>query len=194
MVDKLSDERTIPAFLHAQNKLAQFIRQPDSVKSDPDWPQGRARVYADLVYNNIEDFLSRFFPVLKEITPLERWQSMVRDFVARHTNKTPYFLELAQEFLDYLEHERQAADDPAFLLELAHYEWVELALDVAEGDFPNHGDKVEGDWLETVFSVSPLACSLAYQFPVHRICTDYLPTAPPEQPTFLLVYRGSDDV
>ena len=33
----------------------------------------------------------------------------------------------------------------------------------------------------------------AYQYPVHRISTDFLPTEPEAQPVYLAVYRLSDD-
>ena len=40
---------------------------------------------------------------------------MVRDFVHRHQSLSPYFLEISQEFLRYLEAERiPLAQDPAF--------------------------------------------------------------------------------
>jgi hypothetical protein len=38
-----------------------------------------------------------------------------------------------------------------------------------------------------------LAWSLAYQYPVHKISPDFLPTTPPEQPTCLIVYRDAHD-
>jgi hypothetical protein len=34
---------------------------------------------------------------------------------------------------------------------------------------------------------------LAYRFPVQRISPDYQPQEPPEQPTFLVVYRDPED-
>jgi hypothetical protein len=33
----------------------------------------------------------------------------------------------------------------------------------------------------------------AYQYPVHQLSVRYQPTEPPEQPTFLALYRGQDD-
>ena len=63
-------------------------------------------------------------------------QEMVRDFMRRHRSTTPLFTEVGQEFLAYLQDERgpQAGDWP-FMLELAHYEYVELdAMLHLEGD------------------------------------------------------------
>lgn len=191
--DELILSNNAAHFQHEQLKLAAYIRNPEQASPLDAWPQDRAKAYADLFYNNIEDFLARFFPVLKEITPAIKWHGMVRDFIARHQSKTPYFLELAQEFLDYLEQERHDPTDPPFMLELAHYEWVELALDISEEIIPEQGFHPAGDLLRGAIFLSPLACSLVYQFPVHRICADYIPEAAPELPSFLVVYRDAQD-
>ena len=39
--------------------------------------------------------------------------------------------------------------------------------------------------------MSPLAWSLAYRWPVHRLGPDYQPSVAPETPTFLLVLRDA---
>ena len=41
--------------------------------------------------------------------------------------------------------------------------------------------------------LSPVAWPLAYQYPVHQMGPDYLPDAPPEHPTYLVVYRNRLD-
>ena len=103
---------------------------------------------------------------------------------------------MPQEFLRYLEDEHETRDDdPAFLYELAHYEWVELAvaIDTREADLT----KVDqtGDLLSNVPVLNPTVWGLAYQYPVHQISPDFQPTEPPAEPTYLLVYRNlSDDV
>jgi hypothetical protein len=50
-----------------------------------------------------------------------------------------------------------------------------------------------GSLKEIPLQLSPLACVLAYQFPVHRISPEFLPTTVPEQATFLVVYRDEDE-
>ncbi len=41
--------------------------------------------------------------------------------------------------------------------------------------------------------VSPLAWSLSYQYPVHKIGRDFQPSQPQEQPVYLIVYRNHLD-
>jgi hypothetical protein len=47
--------------------------------------------------------------------------------------------------------------------------------------------------LQQPISLSPLAWSLAYQYPVQKISPDFLPLTPPKQASYLIVYRDWDD-
>jgi hypothetical protein len=177
-----------------QFEFAAHIRDPEHAAAPAGIEDRRMKIYRELFYNNLRDLLGRSFPVLKEILGEETWSEMVRDWLRRHRAQTPLFLELPQEFLAYLEHEREpAAGDPPFMLELAHYEWVELALDIDEREIDDAALEASGDLLEGCPVLSPLASSLAYTWPVHRISPDYQPAEPPAEPTRLLVYRDRRD-
>ena len=148
--------------------------------------------YRELVYNNIEGFLRGGFPVLHSLHAEADWRALVEDFILRHRCRTPYFLEIGREFLHFLEHERAESCDHPFLRELAHYEWVELALDVAEDDLGDVPCDRDGSLLDQVPVLSPLAWSLRYAFPVHRIGPELCPKRP-DGPHFLLVHRNRRD-
>ncbi len=158
-----------------------------------DMEDRRMKIYRDLVYNNIETFISSGFPILRSVIADETWHEMIRDFVSHHQSHTPYFLEISQEFLRYLQEERKEHDsDPGFMLELAYYEWVELALDVSPEEIPDtdtRGDQL----LSSRPEVSPLAWRLSYQYPVHKLGPEYQPQEPPEQATFVVVYRNREN-
>lgn len=183
-------------FQVTQQQFAAHLRNPDRNPAPTDIEDRRMKIYRELIYNNIEGFLSGGFPILRQILSDDHWHSLVRDFIERHQSHSPYFLEISQEFLAYLQKERQQSpnseQDPPFMLELAHYEWVELALDVAEEEYPRELSK-ELDLLEHRPVVSPLAWCLSYQYPVHRLGPEYQPQESPEQPSFLVVYRNGDD-
>ncbi len=153
-------------------------------------------IYTELFFNNIDDQLSGNFPVLRQITSDERWYAMVRDFMVRHRSETPLFTEVGQEFLDYLQDEREARpDDWPFMLELAHYEYVELAVSISTADEVPERFDPNGDLLHGQPVVGPTAWNLIYQWPVHTIGPEYLPDEPPDEPTHLVVYRDRlDDV
>lgn len=151
-------------------------------------------IYRDLYHRNLSSFIEGSFPVLRRLYDDDDWRKLIHDFSDAHLCRTPLFPEIPREFLRYLQDERgEHEDDPPFMLELAHYEWVELALDLD----PQHLDTVpadpSGDLLAGTPVLSPLAWPLAYQWPVHEIRPGFQPTSPPEQPTLLLVYRDRQD-
>lgn len=184
----------LPEFQRVQRRFAAHMRDPDRNPAPVGVEPRRLRIYRELVFNNIAGFIRSGFPVLCDILGPARTDALVRDFMVRHRAESPYFLDIGREFIAYLQNEYEAAaGDPDFLLELAHYEWVELALEVAEIDYPVTGVDPGGDLLSGWPLVSPLAWSLSYRYPVHRLGQAYRPDAPPAQPTFLVVYRNRDD-
>jgi len=179
-----------PAFIEQQFGFAAHIRDPQQQPAPEGVEPRRMAIYRDLFYNNIENFAASAFPVLRAISDDAKWHAMVRDFMVKHRCKTPLFLEIAQEFLSYLQREREAeADDCPFTLELAHYEWVELALSISE-EQPLEIDTTI-DLLTAAPQLSPLAWPLSYHYPVHRIAPEFTPDE--QRETHLLVYRDLND-
>lgn len=184
------------AFQQLQYEFAAHIRDPEHRAAPAGIEDRRMGIYRELFYNNIEDFLATGFPVIRAITPDEQWHAMARDFYARHQCHEPQFFRIAEEFLKYLDDERgEVVGDPVFLRELAHYEWVELALSVSQQELTPELADPNGDLLAGTPVLSPLAWTMGYDYPVHRISPDFLPKSAPDQPTLLVVYRTrADDV
>lgn len=180
----------MPELREAQRQWARHLRDPQSHAGPAGVETRRLQVYRDLVFNNIEGFLRSGFPVLHSLHSPPRWRNLVREFIRSHVSHSPYFLEISQEFLAFLMQEYQPdAEDPPFLLELAHYEWVELALDVATDELPAPRAPVGDDLLDNRLTLSPLAWLLSYRYPVHLIGPGCQPDAPGE-PVYLLVWRN----
>lgn len=183
-----------PEFIRRQYEFAAHVRDPDHNPRPSDVEDRRMAIYRELFFNNVKNMLAGTFPVLSEIYGEDGWARMIRDYFARHEAHTPIFMEMPQEFLKYLEEERGERDeDPPWILELAHYEWIELALQTDEHDIDLTGVDPSGNLLDGVPVFSALAWPLSYDFPVHQIGPDYQPEAPGEQPTFLIVYRDLED-
>lgn len=177
-----------------QTQLTEHIRDPDRAPPPPGIEDRRLKIYRDLFYNNVEGFMRRGFPITRKLFNDQNWHAMVRDFMRRHRCATPYFPEITQEFVQYLQAERTVTpNEPPFLLELAHYEWVEIALDLADIELGEIEVDRSGDLLRECPIVSPLVMSLAYHYPVHLIGSDYQPDQPRPEPTYLIVYRNRDD-
>ncbi|WP_269618407.1 HvfC family RiPP maturation protein [Zhongshania sp. BJYM1] len=176
-----------------QRELTEFIRDPEHCAGPKGLESRRLDIYKGLFFNNINSFLSNGFPVCRSLFSDDDWDALVRDFMIKHQCVSPYFLKIAEEFLAYLSSQRGACEiDPPFLLELAHYEWVELALDVANEDLPPE-ETLPADLLAAYLGISPLAWSLAYRFPVHLISRDNRPLEPGDMPTYIVVYRNRHD-
>ncbi len=179
-------------FQQQQQALTAYLRDPESCPAPQGIEPRRLAVYRDLFYKNIEGFISGGFPVCRSIFPDDQWHAMGRDFMKVHHCQSPYFLQIAEEFLHYLSGARDHPDDPPFLRALAHYEWVELALDTDTATLPAKLS-VSTPLVDTCLRKSPLAWSLSYPYPVHRISKAYQPLHTPGDMTYLVVYRDRSD-
>jgi hypothetical protein len=177
------------AFQQIQHGFADHIRSLGVEPAPADVPPERMAVYRELFFNNVEGFLADSFPVLRRVVTDAHWQAMARDFYARHSCRTPLFTRLGEEFLAYLRDERgERAGDPPFLAELAHYEWVELALTLSEAEpLPPLPGGIELP--QQRVGLSPLAWSLRYRFAVHRIGVDSPQARSQSEPVHLLACR-----
>ena len=183
-----------PDFQKKQYAFAAHIRDPEHNPGPDDVEDRRMAIYRELFFNNLHSLLSQTFPVLKKLHDPEKWRSLVRQFMVSHQAQTPYFLEIPQEFLIFLQTAYELEDDDfPFLIELAHYEWVELALSVSEETNEDKQVDPQGDLLDGIPVKSALTWTYTYHFPVHRITSKFQPLEPGEQPTFLAVCRKEND-
>ena len=154
----------------------------------------RLKVYQDLLFNNLHSLLSAQFPVIARLRDSAWWDGLVRDFFREHRARTPLFPELGQEFIAWLAQCEERGQLPMpFLHELAHYEWVELALAINDAEVDESIIDPLGDLLDGIPVLSPLAWPLAYRFPVDHIRADFQPTEPPPEPSCFLLQRDAHD-
>ena len=176
------------ALREQQFRLAAHLRDPGVNPPPPGIEDRRLAIYRELFFNNIEGLLSGNFPVIRKTLGEQRWRKLARGFYAQHRSHTPLFAEIGREFIRFLQERAQVGtDDPAWLAEMAHYEWVELGLQINDDEAPAH--RADGNLLTGIPVLSPTAWALAYAWPVQRISPDYQPTVAPETPTLVLVRR-----
>ncbi len=179
------------SFLQIQQSFIDHIKQPSS-----SLPEGtdarRMKVYRELFFNNMEGFISSAFPVLKTLYTKDNWLALVQTFFVEHDCETPIFIEIAQEFLVFLQTEYKFNEsDPAFMLELAHYEYMELVVAVAK-DNPQH-KQIDTPIINQALCLSDTAKVLQYLFDVQRISDEYRPESPSDSPQFFCLYRDDED-
>jgi len=198
----------IPQFQLLQQALTAHIRDPKNVAYTPDFSQQdvlpveprRLKIYQELFFNNISGFYANLFPVIHDIlgeedtqNSYQTWSQLIRDFMRYHHSHTPLFHEIGQEFLIFLQSDKvQLNRLPPFILELAHYEWIELALGVDEAELTPNTPDIQAN-LTQAYQLSPVAWPLVYEWPVDKISQELQPNTPPEEPTCLLISRSLDD-
>ncbi len=183
---------SIMEFQNYQRQFTAHIRDPRSADRPKSVPARRMKVYNELIYNNLEGFLLACFPVCRKILGKRRWERLTRAFLCRHDCHTPYFRQIPEEFLKFLQEAWERPDDfPAFLPELAHYEWVELELDTSDRDANLPAHDPEGDLLAGRPLLNPVLRVLAYRWPVYRLSPRFKPSEPPAQTTFTLAFRDA---
>lgn len=188
-----SNDKAPEALARLQTSFAAHIRDPQSTAAPDGIEDRRMAIYRDLFFNNIKNFLSSNFPVLNSLFDEQEWTRLCRDFYRDFRCHTPLFPEIPREFLKYLQdHSQPYENDRPFMLELAHYEWVELGLALDESEPDDIKVDSDGDLMQGVPVLSPLSWPLSYQFPVHQIRPDFQPSEVPAEPTHLLVWRQSN--
>lgn len=178
-------------FTTVQRDFVAHIRDPENQAFNYDIEDRRMGVYRDLFFNNICGFIDTGFPVLKSLYTEDAWRQLSRDFFVQHACRSPFFVDISKEFVEFLSNEYEPKEtDPPFLAALAHYEWVELDVSIRKGNAPlSESSQLSS---EAVIGVSDVASLVSYEFPVHQISPDFQPQEPSES-VFLIVYRTRDD-
>jgi len=180
----------LPEFQRYQLAFSAHIRDPRAHPRPAGVDARRMRIYNELLYNNVEGFLLACFPVLRKVLGARKWAKLVRAFFSTHRSRTPYFRQIPDEFVQFLQNEWTAPEDyPPFTLALAHYEWIELVLSVSNRRLDRAVDAA-GDLLDGVPLLNPVLANLRYDWPVQRIAPRR--TIQPVE-TFLLVFRDAGD-
>lgn len=150
----------------------------------------RLAIYQELMFNNTRSFVDNAFPVLKSLYSEKDWVELERGFFKKHVSTSPLFSDIAKEFIDYITNERELTEqDPIFMRELAHYEWVELDVSIREELKPR---KLVTELKTEKMRLSELAQLVSYPYPVHKISRSFRPDASGER-HYLVVYRNLSD-
>lgn len=182
-----------PLFQQQQRQLLHYLRQPHPPQIPAGFTPERLAVYADLLYNKFDESLTACFPVIHRILPPAGWRALLLDFIAEHRCLTPYYRQIPDEFVQYLQRERNHAGDLPFLAELAHFEWIELQLSIADSEPAAKKSLSGAELLNSVPVFAPVIQLLHYQWPVQDIGPNFLPSIPLETTRPILGFRDCDD-
>ena len=146
-----------------QLEFAAYIRDPASNPLPQGIDERRMQVYVDNFFRSVRNFLRSTLKRTSKAVGPECWNAMVREFLARHACKSPFFLDMPTEFLEFLLNFRSEDSDSPFLCELCHFECTELELKYHAAtlarDRPQFAEDAE-------LVLSPLARPLSYAWNV----------------------------
>ena len=181
------------AFQKLQRQFLAHCRNPEQQPLPAGFDQLGTAIYVELLYNKFNDSLMTCFPVTYAILGVTAWQNTLKDFIAEHHCLSPYYRQIPDEFVQYLQNERQAKDDLPFLAELAHFEWIELILSIAEAEPIVLETLSAAQLMEAVPVFTPVIKLLHYVWPVQQINLTYQPDEPPSVATHILGFRDASD-
>jgi hypothetical protein len=172
-------------FQQYQYAFTAHIRDPENNPIPNNVDEERMAVYREGVYQNIFESASVCFPVCQATVGGKDWHLTIRRFIASHQASSPIFREIPKELVTFLETDIAT---PAYIKQLAHYEWVELAVNSmpdAKSDLSE-----TPDLLNEIPVLVPAHMLLQYDYPVQKISATFKPKQ--TETTHLLVFRNVD--
>ena len=167
VVSSIND--SMPEFQKYQHQFVDYLRNPLKNEVLPESLPQKSSIYAKLLFSKIEGSLDNCFPISCQLLGPTRWNQLIQTFISDHRCITPLYREIPDEFVDYLMNEQSQMKLPEFILELAHYEWMELVLETVK---PSHSDEVfviKYGLLEIIPILNPVLHLLHYHYPVQNI-------------------------
>ena len=110
-----------------QYEFTAHLRDPAGAPAPAGIEDRRLAVYRELVFTNMESFISSNCPVIRSLCDDARGDTLAREFLRDHRCHTPLFPEFAREFLRYiLARREQGRDDLEELVEDARHSGAEV--------------------------------------------------------------------
>ena len=177
------------SFQSVQRELTASIRNPEQCYMVNIEKSQGIEVYQELVFNNLNELLRNAFPILHHVLSASDWRKLIKGFLKDHYANTPLFYELPKEFIAYLRNHKTVS---VTIMELAHFEWVELALELSPCCLKDLKSTTEYDLTQANLILSPLAYLLHYEYPVHTVKTSSDLVNCTKKMTYLIAYRDQE--
>ena len=188
----MTSNKSSPDWRELQQQWAAAIRNPNQVSLAGVEPR-RLAVYQRLVFNNIDSFISRGFPVLRQLHNEQQWQQLIYQFMQQHAAQSPLFADIGREFVAFAQQTL-----PGVWAQLAQYERMEVDALYAEVDYQLlHATNAAAEPALTAnelldgvqFRVNPSAQLGVFQYPVQQVSAANPQPPAAAEPVCLVVYR-----
>lgn len=141
-----------------------------------DFDSRRLAVYVRLVHNNIHSFIDRCYTETPQHCDAESWQAAKMQFIRKGQAQSPYFQDIAGEFLQYCRGQRLFSDGLSALMDFEHTQLLAETAVIAPQCPYDDG---------AVYTLSDAAFLRRYDYAVHQDLR--------ESQTAMLVWRNPQD-
>jgi hypothetical protein len=135
-------------------------------------PEERLNIYAQMYYARLIEVLREDFPRVAAVLGCERFDRLVRAYLAHHPSTHPSLRYLGRHFAAFLAAWPEAVALP-FLSDLARLEWARLEVFDAPDIEPLRVEHLHGfspdEWPSLKFQLIPAFHALQSDWPVHEI-------------------------
>lgn len=169
-----------------QSYLAGYCRT-GILQDIPGIHNGNVVHYRKLVMNVVDDMLQNAYPLTHDLLQEAEWDSLVADFFAGHSCKSPQVWYMPKELMEFLvDTDHALLKQYPMLRNLLQFEWMETAMFMMQ-DIPVVYTR-NGDLLFSKLVLNPEHRLTALDYPVHRKKASEMGPED-QQPYYLAVHR-----
>jgi len=176
-------------FRQFQFALARHLRDPLGVSAPVGVSLADAAVCTQDIVTHVSEVLAPAFPVTCALLGDEMWEHAVRLFLKDAQPHTPWASSTQRAFVDHVCESPDMPRLPAWLQDLAHFEWLQNAVNTPPVSWP--ACDADADVMHHAVVLNPTHVEAAYEWPVHGIDTDHQPDD--MQSTYVSMLRDKDD-
>jgi uncharacterized protein len=160
-------------FRQYQFALARHLRDPLSVPAPEGVDEKAAAACTQEMVKHLRDVLEPAFPITQALLGEDIWEHAVRLFLKDAPNHRPWASTTQRAFVDHVCESPDMQSLPAWLQDLAHFEWLQNAVNTAPVQWPAFD--AAADVMQNAVVLNPTHVEAAYEWPVHSIDTDHKP-------------------
>ena len=160
-------------FRQFQFALARHLRDPLSVPAPMGVTPADAKVCTADMVQHLRQVLEPAFPLTHALLGDDIWEHAVRLFIKTGPSHTPWASTTQRAFVEHLCESPEVQNLPAWLQDLAHFEWLQNAVNTTPVQWPSAA--LHHEVMQHPVVLNPTHVEAAYEWPVNHINTDHLP-------------------
>jgi hypothetical protein len=176
-------------FRQTQFALARHLRDPLSAPLPEGVNAADANACSQEMVDHLCDILAPAFPVTHALLGDDMWSLTVRLFLKDAPCHVPWATSVQRAFVTHVCAGVDMRHLPAWLQDLAHFEWLQTAVSTASVTWPAYD--ASGDTMHHAVVLNPTHVEAAYEWPVQGINTDHKPDD--MQSTYVSMLRDPQD-